>query len=263
MPWCPKCKNEYKEGIETCSDCGCELVKDEPLEDVTLSDVETALQEMSDEEKAAFKETLKQVVEEAETAERNRPVAPYQNSAAKAEDNKASAYMLLIFGVLGMVVVILGISGVLPIYLSGAGKYMAYGIMSALFLLFIVMGLVSMKSYRIFAKKAESENTLRSTIEKWCKENLTAESIDKVLFAEKQDVDGTNSDGEDTQPAKGEDADQEADDTEDVSADISEEEKYFKRTSYMKEKITEKFLNLDEAFLDNFVDEMYTNIYGE
>ena len=31
----------------------------------------------------------------------------------------------------------------------------------------------------------------------------------------------------------------------------------------MKEKITEKFLNLDEAFLDNFVDEMYTNIYGE
>lgn len=221
MPWCPKCKNEYKEGIETCSDCGCELV------------------------------------------EHNRPVAPYQNSAAKAEDNKASAYMLLIFGVLGMVVVVLGIAGVLPIYLSGAGKYMAYGIMSALFLLFIVMGLVSMKSYRVFAKKAESENTLRSTIEKWCKENLTAENIDEALFAEEQDADGIKSDGEDTEPVEGEDADQETDDTEDVSADISEEEKYFKRTLYMKEKITEKFLNLDEAFLDNFVDEMYTGIYGE
>ncbi|MBQ9136784.1 MAG: hypothetical protein IJX66_11915 [Lachnospiraceae bacterium] len=259
MPWCPKCKNEYKEGIDTCSDCGCELVEAEPLEEVTLSDVEAALQEMSEEEKAAFKETLKQAVEEAESAERIRPVAPYQNSAAKAEDNKASAYMLLIFGVLGMVVVILGIAGVLPIHLSGAGKYMAYGIMSALFLLFIVMGMVSMKSYRIFAKKAESENTLRSTIEKWCKESLTAESIDKVLFAEKQDADGINSDGEDAKPVDV----KEADDTEDVSAEIPEEEKYFKRTSYMKEKITEKFLNLDEAFLDNFVDEMYTNIYGE
>ena len=122
-----------------------------------------------------------------------------------------------------------------------------------------VMGMVSMKSYRIFAKKAESENTLRSTIEKWCKESLTAESIDKILFAEKQDADGINSDGEDAKPVDV----KEADDTEDVSAEISEEEKYFKRTSYMKEKITEKFLNLDEAFLDNFVDEMYTNIYGE
>ncbi len=248
MPWCPKCKNEYKEGIETCSDCGCELVEAEPLEEATLSDVEAALQEMSEEEKAAFKETLKQVVEEAETAERIRPVAPYQNSAAKAEDNKASAYMLLIFGVLGMVVVILGIAGILPIYLSGAGKYMAYGIMSALFLLFIVMGLVSMKSYRIFAKKAESENTLRSTIEKWCKENLTAENIDEALFKDAKDgetVDGGNVDDET------------------AHSEIAEEEKYFKRTSYMKEKITEKFLNLDEAFLDNFVDEMYTGIYGE
>ena len=26
MPWCPKCKNEYVEGIKVCADCGCELV---------------------------------------------------------------------------------------------------------------------------------------------------------------------------------------------------------------------------------------------
>ena len=27
MPWCPKCKNEYREGFTNCSDCGCELVE--------------------------------------------------------------------------------------------------------------------------------------------------------------------------------------------------------------------------------------------
>lgn len=27
MPWCPKCKNEYREGIEVCADCGTPLVK--------------------------------------------------------------------------------------------------------------------------------------------------------------------------------------------------------------------------------------------
>lgn len=28
MPWCPKCKNEYKEGITVCSDCGCTLIEE-------------------------------------------------------------------------------------------------------------------------------------------------------------------------------------------------------------------------------------------
>lgn len=26
MPWCPKCKNEYVDGVKTCVDCGCDLV---------------------------------------------------------------------------------------------------------------------------------------------------------------------------------------------------------------------------------------------
>ncbi len=36
MPWCPECKNEYVEGIKTCSDCKCDLVDD--LEDETIHD---------------------------------------------------------------------------------------------------------------------------------------------------------------------------------------------------------------------------------
>ncbi len=27
MPWCPKCKNEYRDGFTVCSDCGSELVE--------------------------------------------------------------------------------------------------------------------------------------------------------------------------------------------------------------------------------------------
>lgn len=26
MPWCPNCRSEYLEGVNTCSDCNCELV---------------------------------------------------------------------------------------------------------------------------------------------------------------------------------------------------------------------------------------------
>ncbi len=32
MPWCPKCKNEYVEGITTCADCGVDLVDELPEE---------------------------------------------------------------------------------------------------------------------------------------------------------------------------------------------------------------------------------------
>jgi len=27
MPWCPNCKNEYKDGITVCSDCGAALIQ--------------------------------------------------------------------------------------------------------------------------------------------------------------------------------------------------------------------------------------------
>lgn len=30
--WCPKCKNEYVEGVTTCADCGCDLVDELPEE---------------------------------------------------------------------------------------------------------------------------------------------------------------------------------------------------------------------------------------
>ena len=41
-----------------------------------------------------------------------------------------------------------------------------------------------------------------------------------------------------------------------------EELQYFKRAEKMKEMISGKFMNLDEAFLDSFVDDLYQNIFG-
>lgn len=268
MPWCPKCKNEYKPGISVCSDCGCELVEDSENREAVIFGEKEELEEIAEflryshidgaeisydekEEvyelfvpKQAEKQTLKliQVFKQQKAAERlteetpevekaaEKPAAFYEDSASKAENNKSSAYTLLLAGIVGMVVIVLGMTGVLPFHLSGASKYMTYGLMGTLFLLFIVMGAVSMKSYRIFAKKAESEHKLRDVIEKWCLENLKAEELDKELFGE---------------------------------SEINEEEKYFKRTGLVKEKITRQFVNLDEAFLEAFVDEIYGDIFEE
>lgn len=278
MPYCPKCKNEYREGITVCSDCGCELLTDnEPerqnlifgekeeienlaeflqyseIDGVAVSydskdntyellaakkDVKKAEKLIGVYYQQKYKENaikkLQEETDEEDAGDKKAAVktSPYENSAAKAEDNKSSAYTLLLVGILGMIAVILGIAGVLPIHLSGTSKYMTYGIMSALFILFIVMGVTSMKSYRLFAKKAESENSLKDTIEKWSLENLSAGKLDEKL-----------SEGQDS--------------------DVTEEEKYFKRTTLMKEMIQKQFMNLDEAFLDSFVDEIYEDIFEE
>jgi hypothetical protein len=41
MPWCPKCGVEYREGFETCSDCGCALVETpEEIEAVAVEEEE-------------------------------------------------------------------------------------------------------------------------------------------------------------------------------------------------------------------------------
>ncbi|MDE5804332.1 MAG: hypothetical protein K2I22_15615 [Lachnospiraceae bacterium] len=192
----------------------------------------------------------KKMTAESENAAEKTPLQPsavYENSAAKAEDNKSSAYLLLIFGVVGMIIMILGIAGVLPIRLSGTTKYMTYGVMSALFLLFIVMGMVSMKSYRIFAKKAESENSLRSTMEKWCFSHFEAKELDEELFEQE------NGCVSEEAPAS----------VREEWENMPEEEMYFKRVSLMKEKIQKQFLNLDEGFLEHFVDELYGEIFEQ
>ena len=72
------------------------------------------------------------------------------NSGAKAEENRSSAWVLLVVGILGMLVMILGITGVLPLNIGN--PYMFYGVMSAVFILFIVMGVVSKRNEKLFEK---------------------------------------------------------------------------------------------------------------
>lgn len=264
MPWCPKCKNEYREGVKRCSDCGCELVETESsveritfgereemeelaeflgfsgLSTVQLTDSEEQVCELSVDKReeakanklvAVFVQQKQQEAQSGAAEQEKTAAAPYEDSAAKAEDNRSSAYTLLIVGVVGMLVIVLGLAGALPIHLTGSSMYMTYGMMSVLFLLFIVMGVISMKSYHFFAKRAASETSLRDTMEKWCLETLAAEQLDAELFSEGET--------------------------------LSEEEKYFQRIRLLKKKISEKFLNLDEAFLDRFTDEIYGDIFEE
>lgn len=229
MPWCPVCKNEYREGIERCAECKVELV--DHLEDQTADQKELEKTAIMRAMLAAQSDGADQACEE-EIPEKLPVYHAYQNSAAKAEDNRSSAYTLLFVGIVGFIIVLLIFVGVIPLYRSvSTTKYLICGVMGALFVLFIVFGIVSMRNSRILFIKAKSEDSLLSEMTKWCQEHLSAQQIDDGLAIEE------------------------------AWEETAEEQKYFKRTDKMKKIISDKFMNLDEALLEHFVDEYYQELF--
>ena len=231
MPWCPVCKNEYREGIERCAECKVTLV--DSLEEETASGEQ---ERKAEREKLARLQAMIAAQEQGqqedgvEEAAQSSSWHPYQNSAAKAEDNRSSGYMLLFVGIVGFVAVLLIFIGVIPLYQNGSTtRYLVCGVMGAMFVLFIVFGVVSMRNSRILLVKAKSEDSLLGELTKWCEGNLTAGMVDEALFE-----DGTG-----------------------------EEQKYFLRTDRIKQIISNKFMNLDEAFLEHFVDEYYQRLFED
>lgn len=159
----------------------------------------------------------------------------YQSSAEKAEDHRSSAYTLLAVGGIGFIVVILIFFNVIPVYRgAGINRYLVCGVMGAMFILFIVFGMVSMRDFKRLLVKAKSESSLVSEITRWCEEYLQADAIDSLFVAEEETVE-----------------------------ELSDEEKYYRRTEKMKALIVDKFMNLDEAFVEDFVDGYYKKLYED
>ena len=232
MPWCPKCETEYREGILTCADCGSTLVENlnfktrEPIIEPTfLSSEDTAVNEMTEEEALAFlEESKKEALERRKRLEEGPGL--YIESSKKAQEFKSGGLSLLFVGGLGFVCILLILFGIIPLHMNLFSKYLIIGVMGTLFILFIVMGFLSVKSYKKFELKASEEDTLTQNLTSWVKENLHKDQIDADI------------------------------------EEASEELLYFLRTEKMKEIITHKFLNLDAAFLDSFIDDIYPEIFG-
>ncbi len=283
MPWCPKCKNEYREGIKVCADCGIELVEslertegsplifgdqsqmeelgrflaynhletvrvekdekegvyelyigDEERQKASMA-VKIFLQQKAGKEKEALEaadgDTTESTAEStAGNAETPTYTGIYIDSAKQAEENRSSGYMLVVVGGIGLAAIGLILADILRLPAGLMNKYMICSVTGALFLLFFVMGILSIRSSRSLKVKAESESSLTSEIKNWCSDHLTAESLDKDLFPE---------------------------------GETGEEIKYFRRTDKMKAMISYQFLNLDEGFLDAFVDDYYPLIFEQ
>lgn len=192
-------------------------MEDQPAEDVyveTQEPEEEEIEEIADDDVALLSSNLK-------------GGSMYQDSSDKANDNRSSAWILLILGIAGIIFVVLGVTGVVNIKLGNS--YLFYGVMGAVFILFIVGGVVSMKNAKFFEKKAESENSLKNILLDWCRENLRANEIDARVGGQ----------------------------------GLQEEILYFRRFAYIKQILNYQFVNLDQGFLDKLIDEVIYDMIFE
>lgn len=153
----------------------------------------------------------------------------YQKNEDKAEEFKSSAYVLIFVGVIGVIALILVHFGIIPIQFGN--ELMIDIVMGGLFVAFFIFGILSFRSAKRYEVEAIEENSLTDEINKWCNENLTKESIDVVLQEEMEET--------------------------------SVELLYYHRTEQMKAMITDKFINLEESFLDTVIENFYQKIYEE
>ena len=240
--FCPICKNEYREGFTKCAECGVDLVEtlDENDGNLLFMDVDALKQQLLSNAEAS-EEILEELSEESQNLSEEdgddkivipqivvQKAAPeYVEPKARAKDYKSSALTLLIVGFAGLIVLALMYFDIIRVPLSSFSKILVTVVMGIMFAGFIVMGFVSMKSYRKLKNLTGEIEEKQDEIREWAKEHFNAEGIDAAL------------------------------------EECSEDEKYFLRIDLMRSLLTEAYQDIDESYQDYLLEEVYNEIFKD
>lgn len=232
--WCPECGREYREGFTECAYCHVALTDMEPSEDpdregitenVDVSDLTRLAKNIED-----YPE-LQEVLKDASSMEDEpvRRTQRFRSAKERANDMKTSGMTLTSIGVLGIIAVILICTGIIKVNLFGVGAYITYATMFVLFGIFTIVGIRSLLRVPGLNEEAGREEEKINEIENWFKENFDKDKIDMEILSSGE---------EDTDP-------------------------YYSRVDLMKEKINEHFMDLDPAFSDHIIENLYQQLYED
>lgn len=241
MPWCPKCRTEYIEGIETCADCHTPLVAS--LDDEELSNEDTVPENPDfdfGDDVGAFDdaaETLEDIKSSGEDGEKplteadlarelHKHTTTYVKPEERYKDTKSSGYMLTIIGAAGIIVLILVALGVIPLSMDPFMKYIFFAVLGVLFLIFFILGINSMKKSGEYKELIQKEKKAGDELLAWLCEDAQKSRIDACHDRE-----------------------------------ISPEEAYFECQELMRGLIVEKEPEIKEEFLNYIIETAYNQMY--
>ena len=94
----------------------------------------------------------------------------FVDSAERAEENRSSAWTLTLVGGIGLIVIVLNLLNVIHLPIYGFSKYMVSGLMGALFIIFIIAGIISIKKTKTYSTAAsvEKDNKAKIYLKKRC-----------------------------------------------------------------------------------------------
>lgn len=288
MAICPNCKLEYENGIKICADCKCELLDKLPELDIDIpmyydkdeeyintlinylnySKIKEVDKRYDDEQESfciytdsANEKKVKRLLntyfdnelkEEAQT-EPSEPetddskdntensdsseLSPFNNienapanyvkKADKYKDLQGSAISLITVGILGDVYLIgkvLGLINFGPV-LNQLSNILFLIVMGTLFNVFLIGGILAYKSSKTIKNEIGTE------------EETTAAILDEFTAKTAEELDSN------------------------YDTTGNEGALYFNRTDYLKKQITEKYGELDEAYLEDLIEQIYQAIF--
>ncbi len=144
----------------------------------------------------------------------------------KAKDLRSSGYALTICGGAGLIVMILIFSGVIPLSLEGVFGLVTKVVMSFLFVLFLLAGIHSFRRSKSVSQDAVRETEKKKEIKKWFRESFDAKAIDELIDTELEDND-----------------------------------LFFERTDLIKDKICERFMDIEDALMSELTEELYSELF--
>ena len=155
----------------------------------------------------------------------------YVDSAERAEENRSSAWTLLLVGGIGLIIIVLNLLNIIHLPFSGFNKYMVSVMLGALCIIFVVSGIISIKKTKTYSSAATVEKDNKAKIIDWCKENEIVEKINMAI--------------------------------ENEFPDLPEEEVYFKRYEGLKFFVFKNFESMSVPFLEHVIDEIYDSLFED
>lgn len=268
MPFCPKCRYEYKAGVKVCSDCGVELV--DTLESVKIavllrdentineafdflvkngvSDIEKGPSESGENlfEIRVPENQAKRIVGMLNVYYREIHTATDEElemiEQAKEENVKSVRYI--------------DSNDRAENYKSGAGVLIGVGVIGIILLVLVNLGIITLPL-------PSSTKTLVNIVMGALFVIFVGLGINSYISYKKyRDI----ADSEDSLEDK---IDEWADNilniddlTADETSDTPEEVKFFSRTEKLRDKVNEQFPDLEESFREHIVEDLYDRIFG-